>query len=391
MKKQILILLLTLAVLPLRAQLITTMNIHRTDGTILYLPLNTIDSITYTVDKDVNCPRITNVQVSQQEVEGGTNFTFRITVESKYQVNWLDLCLEGPNGNIYGGGSGANFTQIGSNVWEHVHTDFISEYMPNGEYRYYCIRVENSGSYRSETWPSEPTLTITTHTHAATKPTIADVTLTQQSVSGGTNLNLSVVATSNAPLDFFSSSLDGPNGSIYGGGSGVRFTEISEGVYRYDHTDFISEWMPNGEYYYSHISVESVAGLESDAWAGEVKTTITGHKTGITAPVINSVTLTKQAVSGGTNLSVKIVATSNAPVEWLTICLESPNGSIYGGGNGRNFTEIAAGVYEYTQVDFISSDYPSGKYTYSCIQVENAAGLESEVWSQPVETTIINQ
>lgn len=391
MKKQMFITLLIFAVLPSFADLITTMNIHRTDGTVLYIPLNTIDSITYSVDRDSNCPRITNVQVSQEEVEGGTNFTFRIIVESQMQVNWLTLCLESPNGNIYGGGSGAEFTKIVDGVWEHIRTDFISEWMPNGDYRYSCIQVGNSGSYQSEYWFSEPTLTITTHNNAAIKPVIANVTLTSEKVADGTNLMLTVVATSNAPVDFFSASLYGPNGSIYGGGSGVHFTEISEGMYEYTQVDFISEWMPNGEYTYSNISVENTANLESDIWSGEVKATITGHKEGITKPVINSVTLTKQQVTGGTNLIVKVVATSNAPVNWLTICLDSPNGNVYGGGSGAEFTEISAGVYEHTRTDFISSDYPSGKYSYSCIQVENAADLESDIWSQPVETTIINE
>ena len=389
MKKQLLVLLLLFAVLSAFADVITTMNIHRTDGSVLYIPLNTIDSITYSVDRDVNCPRITNVEVSQTEVEGGTNLSIRIVAESRMAVNWLDLCLESPNGNIYGGGSGAEFTEISSGVWEHVHTDFISDYMPNGEYRYSCIRVENSGSYQSEYWFDEPTITITTHNSTMSKPVIANITLTTEKVANGTNLIFKIVATSDAPVDFLYSSLDGPNGNVYGGGSGVNFSEISSGVWEYTRTDFISEWMPNGEYYYSNIAVENAANLKSDTWTGEVKATITGHREGITNPVINSVTLTQQQVTGGTNLIVKVVATSNAPVNWLTICLDSPNGSVYGGGSGAVFTEISTGVYEHTRTDFISSDYPAGTYSYHCIQVENAANLASETWSQTVETTII--
>ena len=83
MKKQLLVLLLSIAVIHAFADVITTMNIHRTDGSVLYIPLNTIDSITYSVDRDVNCPRITNVEVSQTEVEGGTNLSIRIIAESR--------------------------------------------------------------------------------------------------------------------------------------------------------------------------------------------------------------------------------------------------------------------------------------------------------------------
>ena len=180
MKKQLFVLLLAIAVLPAFADVITTMNIHRTDGSVLYIPLNTIDSITYSVDRDVNCPRITNVEVSQAEVEGGTNLSIRIVAESKFEVTNLSLCLESPNGNVYGGGGTTEFTQIADGVWEHIRTDFISKYMPNGEYRYSCIQVENSGAYESEYWGTQPTLTITTHNNAATKPIINNVSLSSK-------------------------------------------------------------------------------------------------------------------------------------------------------------------------------------------------------------------
>ena len=388
MKRNTLLLIFVCAAITASAQMITTMNIWRTDGTALYIPLNTIDSITYSVGRDPNCPQIVSVTTAQQEVEGGTNFTIRVVAQSPIPVNWLTICLDSPNGNIYGGGGGAEFTNLGNGLYEYLRTDFISAYMPNGDYYYSCIQVGNSGGYESEYWPAQPKLTITTHTFAADKPTITNVSITQTSTEGGTNLTLSLQALSNVPLMYFSGSLDSPNGNLFGGGGSAEFSVIGENLYEYTRTDFISEWLPNGEYRYYGLTVTNEANLESDPYTGDVSVTITGHQENVSAPTLESVNLSTQKVDGGTQVTLVITATSVAPIDWLNICLDGPNGNIYGGGGDTTFEQLSENKWQYTRIDFIPSDYPAGKYTYSCLSVENAAHLQSAEWLSPLEFTI---
>ena len=251
-----------------------TMNIHKTDGTILQILLNDIDSITYTINNSSDIPVIQSVTISQEATTGGTNIIFTIVVESNAPVDWINRSFYGPNGNIYGGGSGVQFTETSTGIWEYTRTDFISEWAPSGEYYYSNISVENAGELESEVWASPVTTTIT-NPQTATTPVIQSVTISQEATTGGTNIIFTIVVESNAPVDWINRSFYGPNGNIYGGGSGVQFTETSTGIWEYTRTDFVSEWAPSGEYYYSNISVENAGELESDIWPNSVTTTIT--------------------------------------------------------------------------------------------------------------------
>lgn len=369
------------------AQTITTMNVFNADGTMTYIPLNTIDSVKYSV-VEANAPQIVKVEVSQEEVEQGTELILHVVAQSPFPVNWLTSCLTGPNGNIYGGGSGTTFSLTNDGLYEHFRQDLISTWMPNGKYYYDCISVENEGRYTSEQWQREVSTIITTHNQDAFIPTISSVTISGTEVEGGTELAVTIVAESNAPINWLNLCLDNADGNIFGGGSGTNFVMTSEGVYEYTYTTFISQWMPNGDYVFSCISVENEAGLQSNVWTDEVKYTITTHRTGVTAPIISSVTLSQENVSNGTNLHIKVIATSEAPIDWITMCFYGPNGNIYGGGSGTNFINISEGVYEYDRTDFISDVEPSGRYYYDCISVRNMAGLESDTWTNTVDTII---
>jgi hypothetical protein len=61
-------------------------------------------------------------------------------------------------------------------------------------------------------------------------------------------VTLTVIAKSNAPVNWLSSRLDGPNGNIYGGGSGVTFTNVGDDLWKYVRSHTISEWDPSGTY-----------------------------------------------------------------------------------------------------------------------------------------------
>ena len=75
-------------------------------------------------------------------------------------------------------------------------------------------------------------------------------------------------------MDWLNSSFYGPSGNLYGGGSGVQFTETSAGIWEYTRTDFVSEWSPSGEYYYTGISVKNAGEITSTVWSNTVSTKI---------------------------------------------------------------------------------------------------------------------
>jgi len=251
----------------------TIMNIHQSNGTVLQIPLNTIDSITYTINNNANNPIIQSVTLQQVPTTGGTNILFKIIVASNAPVDWLNSNFYGPSGNLYGGGSGVQFTETSTGIWEYTRTDFVSEWSPSGEYYYTGISVKNAGELTSAVW-SSPVSTNITNSVTATTPVIQSVTLQQVPVTGGTNILFKIVVASNAPVDWLNSSFYGPSGNLYGGGSGVQFTETSTGIWEYTRTDFVSEWAPSGEYYYTGISVENAGELTSTVWPNPVTTTI---------------------------------------------------------------------------------------------------------------------
>lgn len=74
-------------------------------------------------------------------------------------------------------------------------------------------------------------------------------------------------------------------------------------------------------------------------------------------------------------------------MDWLTIGLDGSNGSLHGGDQGTDFTEVQDGVWETTWTYVVSDDAASGEYYFSRIRVENAANLESDSW--PEEPSVI--
>ena len=107
------------------------------------------------------------------------------------------------------------------------------------------------------------------------KPMIIAANMTDQQTTEGTLLTLTITATSNSPVNWLNNKFYGPNGNIYGGGSGVSFTEASPGVWQYVRTDTVSKYAPIGKYYYSNISVENEGQMESDIWPNELIIDIT--------------------------------------------------------------------------------------------------------------------
>ena len=323
-------------------------------------------------------PIIQSVTVSPTEIVNGGEVTLTVIAKSNAPVNWLSSRLDGPNGNIYGGGSGVTFTNVGDDLWKYERTHTISEWDPSGTYTYSRISVENEGQLTSDEWG--PVSFNVTNDHVAYKPIIQSVTVSPTEIVNGGEVTLTVIAKSNAPVNWLSSRLDGPNGNIYGGGSGVTFTDIGDDLWKHEHWPYtVSEWDPSGTYTYSRISVENEGQLTSDEW-GPVSFNVTNDHVAY-KPIIQSVTVSPTEIVNGGEVTLTVIAKSNAPVNWLSSRLDGPNGNIYGGGSGVTFTDIGDDLWKHEHWPYTVSEWdPRGTYTYSRISVENEGQLTSDEW-----------
>jgi hypothetical protein len=109
----------------------------------------------------------------------------------------------------------------------------------------------------------------------AYKPIIQSITVSPTEIVNGGVVTFTVTAKSNAPVNILCYRLDGPNGGILGGGSGVTFTNIGDDLWEYERTYTISEWDPSGTYTWSHISVENEGQLTSDEWPHSISFNVT--------------------------------------------------------------------------------------------------------------------
>ena len=109
------------------------------------------------------------------------------------------------------------------------------------------------------------------------EPILQDVSLETNEVSDGTELQLTVTAESDTTVDFLSRSLEGPNGVIFGGGTGQEFTEIEDGVWETEFTYTVSDEAASGEYHFNNVQVRNKGNLQSDPWPDELSTTINNN------------------------------------------------------------------------------------------------------------------
>jgi hypothetical protein len=89
-------------------------------------------------------PTITAVELSTTSIQNGGSVTVTVTAISESPVNWINRSLDGPGGNIYGGGGGwPPWTQIGENAWHCTWDDTTSPWAPSGTYTYSGISCQN--------------------------------------------------------------------------------------------------------------------------------------------------------------------------------------------------------------------------------------------------------
>ncbi|WP_254525492.1 hypothetical protein [Natrinema caseinilyticum] len=105
-------------------------------------------------------PVLRDISLKTADVSEGTELRLTVRAESNVTVSWLHISLEGPNGNIRGGGQSWEFTEAERDIWETEWTYTVSDEAASGEYYFSRIHVENEANLESDPWPDEPNTTI---------------------------------------------------------------------------------------------------------------------------------------------------------------------------------------------------------------------------------------
>jgi PKD repeat protein len=349
---------------------------NRENGEITPTPTVVTPTATPTPPPGTDKPVIISATLNQEEFADGGTVILNVTAYSVSPVNWLSSRLDGPKGNIFGGGSGARFTEISSHNWRYQTSYTISPYAPSGNYTWSGIQVENENQEASDYWPA---MTFSVQNPLDDDiPMIVSAELNQYEFHDGGTVILNVTARSKAPVNWLSSRLNGPKGNIFGGGCGVRFTEVSPDNWSYQTSYTISPYAPSGNYTWSGIQVENENQEVSQTWIPLTFRVYNQYDDDI--PVITSAELNQYEFVGGGVVTLRVVAMSRSPVNWLSSRLDGPKGNIFGGGSGARFTEISPHNWSYHESYTISPYAPQGNYTWSGIQVENENQEASDYW-----------
>ncbi|WP_141733823.1 hypothetical protein [Oligoflexus tunisiensis] len=237
---------------------------------------------------------------------GGT-VKLDILVSSTIPVNWLNLSLEGPTSNVFGGGSGTTFQEcssftsgkpaicgsFGSGYWYKSYEYAASQYVENGTYQFNAISVASEANVTSDNYGSIPSFTVAGNT-VPTTPVIdsgnvytvanyGDDPLTLGALVTGTCLEAGSqpdplivalvleVSNSNVPVNWLNRSFEGPTENLEGGGSGPSdVVDLGSGSYRVIqyHSVASPSFAPKGLYYYQNLTVVNEGNATSASFGG---------------------------------------------------------------------------------------------------------------------------
>ncbi|WP_170064066.1 toll/interleukin-1 receptor domain-containing protein [Halomonas heilongjiangensis] len=211
-----------------------------------------------------NKPVIQSVDLSETELSEGGEIEVTIRAKSKAPVNWFNHRLDGPISCLHGGGGTSNFHEVEPEIWETKWIHRISRWAPSGTYRFSEISVKNEAEITSDSW--EAVGFVVRNNQESASPEIEFVRPSSYKIRRGGALEITVRARSNAPITWLDRVLEGPTGTLYGGGGTTRFTEIEPGAWEHKWTEPISAWAPLGTYVYSEIAVKNEGELSSEPW-----------------------------------------------------------------------------------------------------------------------------
>jgi len=82
----------------------------------------------------------------------------------------------------------------------------------------------------------------------------------------------------------------------------------------------------------------------------------------------------------------RLDATSNVPVDWLTLSLNGPTSNLIGGGSGVSATDLGSGAWRVVSAYSIAAPNfaPKGAYSYIDFSIKNAGNKTSSVQTTPV-------
>lgn len=335
-----------------------------------------IDGKEYNVDHNYDAPILYSVSVSPIKLLNGGDVILTVRAASNSPVNWLNSKMESPEGNVFGGGSGATFTKIKEGVWEYSQAHTVSKFMPSGKYQYQQISVENEAQLESLVWP---TITFEVdNASKADKPVIKKITQSQHSILGGGSVTLTLLVEGKTPPNWVTGALRASNGDyIFGGGNGRTFQKVGEDLWQHSETHNFSEWHPSGNYCFERYSVRNEGNVESNVYP-DFCVEINNSSIAST-PEIVSAQLSQTEYKRGDAVKLKIIVRSNAPVDWLNIALTSPVSNVFGGGSGQSFEQLGVDLWATTIMYKISDYAPIGKWFFDSISVSNVGLLKSEV------------
>jgi len=232
------------------------------------MPANDLELYAQWTETGDDAPVVTGVSTDVSELENGGTITVTVTSTSQEPVTWLNRRFNGPNGNIHGGGSTTNFTEIAADTWEFSWTETISEFAPSGDYVFSGISVQTDSQLRSADWPHDLVVTVM-NSYVGSEPTVTDVSVSASQINQGDSFTVTVTASSSSPVDWLNYSFDGPDGNIHGGGGSRNFTEIATDIWEHSWEQTISDTATPGEYTFSSVSVENEAALQSAIWPND--------------------------------------------------------------------------------------------------------------------------
>jgi len=365
------------------------------------------------------------VESPAKNVQAGSKVRLRLWANSNAPVNWVNISWDSPAGNLQGGGSGESYCGLntcpqpvpsrwfaeGDRGYWLWYRDFdISSFQAPGEY-VWTVSVKNAAELTSSVL--EAKIEVLNENYSDGDPEIVDILLSTSGTQSGTGATTTLVllVSSPSPPNWLNRSFNGPLGNLHGGGSGQSFNNCSPYLNDGSHIcfghsqehwftefgDTLSQWSPNGAYYYSNISVKNEADKTSTDFGGVLSFNVTNNLVA-TTPIITSIEpvyffagdwqpLNNNCLEAGSmpdplQVGLIITANSNAPVSWIDKMFEGPSGNLSGGGSGVTFTEIAAGSWRYLQTENIAAPEfaPKGEYYWHNMAVRNEGEKSSAIY-----------
>ena len=372
----------------------------------------TINDMTASIRYDYDTPILSKLEAVPLDAAGnettgiiknGGKVKIKIGVNSNAPVNVLNTNWNSPEQNLEGGGGTQPFDNVSNGYWEYEKIYTISAFQPSGEYTWE-FSVGNAAMLTSA---SQSVSMQVQNDQAAEKPVILEASIETSELSSGNGgtATLTLSAESIAPLNYLTYELDGPLGSIEGGGGTAAFEKVDETHYTYSKTWTFSKWDANGTYTLRKLTVSSEADLSSEPYADlsfvisnnqeadmPVITKIELHKcisedgscAEYEADDINQSTISAADFEGkNLELVLVITATSNAPINWVDSAFEGPTTNLQGGGGWNPFTQISENTWQLAYYHKIDSPYyaPKGKYYWHKISVGNEGRKYSDTWT----------